>query len=221
MNHISITTKLGSLQLDAQAEFTNESILISGENGAGKTTLLRCLAGLEDCCGQLQIAGDVWLDSTAKFVKPTEQRNIGFVWSDAVLLPWLDVQGNIILGVNDGDAAWFSKVCEALEVIPLLKRKPAMLSTGEAQRVSLARALYIKPSLLLLDEPFSAQAPDIRLRLRQALKALQQTLDIPMLMVSHDTEDAKVLAQQHWRMREGKLMAEVKTKPQDKVMNHE
>jgi molybdate transport system ATP-binding protein len=131
---------------------------------------------------------------------------MGFVWSDAVLLPWLDVQGNIALGVKHGDAAWFTQVCEALEVSPLLKRKPAMLSTGEAQRVSLARSLYIKPSLLLLDEPFSAQAPDIRLRLRQALKVLQQTLDIPMLMVSHDAEDAKVLAQQHWRMREGKLM---------------
>ena len=209
MNHIRITTMLGSLDLDAQAEFVHEIIVVSGENGAGKTTLLRCLAGLEDCQGQLQIGGDVWLDSAAGFVKPTEQRNIGFVWSDAVLLPWLDAEGNITLGVKDGDAAWFSQVCEALEVSPLLKRKPAMLSTGEAQRVSLARALYIKPSLLLLDEPFSAQAPDIRLRLRQALKALQQTLDIPVLMVSHDAEDAKVLAQQHWRMREGKLMNSV------------
>ncbi len=221
MNHIRMTTTLGSLDLDAQAEFSREIIVVSGENGSGKTTLLRCLAGLEDCQGQFQIAGDVWLDSAAEFVKPTEQRNIGFVWSDAVLLPWLNAEANIMLGVKDGDAAWFTKVCEALEVNPLLKRKPAMLSTGEAQRVSLARAWYIKPSLLLLDEPFSAQAPDIRLRLRQALKDLQQTLDIPVLMVSHDAEDAKVLAQQHWRMREGKLMAEVKTKPQDKVMNHE
>jgi len=221
MNHLRITTKLGSLDLDVQVECTNEVIIISGENGAGKTTLLRCLAGLEGCQGQLQIGGDVWVDSAVKFVKPTEQRNIGFVWSDAVLLPWLDVQDNIMLGVNDGDAAWFTKVCEALEVTALLKRKPAMLSTGEAQRVSLARALYIKPSLLLLDEPFSAQAPDIRLRLREALKALQQTLNIPMLMVSHDAEDAQVLAQQHWRMREGKLMAEVKSKPQDKVINNE
>ncbi len=209
MNHIRITTKLGSLNLDVQADFAHEVIVISGENGAGKTTLLRCLAGLEACQGQLQIAGDVWLDSAAGFVKPTEQRNIGFVWSDAVLLPWLDAQANITLGVKDGDAAWFNQVCEALEVSPLLKRKPAMLSTGEAQRVALARALYIKPSLLLLDEPFSAQAPDIRLRLRQALKDLQQTLDIPVLMVSHDAEDAKVLAQQHWRMREGKLMNSV------------
>ncbi len=227
MNHIRMTTTLGSLDLDAQAEFSREIIVVSGENGSGKTTLLRCLAGLEDCQGQFQIAGDVWLDSAAEFVKPTEQRNIGFVWSDAVLLPWLNAEANIMLGVKDGDAAWFTKVCEALEVNPLLKRKPAMLSTGEAQRVSLARAWYIKPSLLLLDEPFSAQAPDIRLRLRQALKDLQQTLDIPVLMVSHDAEDAKVLAQQHWRMREGKLMVSINRhsreggNPKEKKVNHE
>ncbi len=227
MNRIRITTMLGCLDLDAQAEFSNEIIVVSGENGAGKTTLLRCLAGLEDCQGQLQIAGDVWLDSVAGFVKPTEQRNIGFVWSDGVLLPWLNAEANITLGVNNADAAWFNQVCEALEVSPLLKRKPAMLSTGEAQRVSLARAWYIKPTLLLLDEPFSAQAPDIRLRLREALKALQQTLNIPMLMVSHDTEDAKMLAQQHWRMREGKLMVSINRhsreggNPKEKKVNHE
>ena len=226
MNRIQITTTLGSLHLDVQADFTHEIIIISGENGAGKTTLLRCLAGLEACQGQLQIGGDVWLDSAAKFVKSTEQRHIGFVWSDAVLLPWLDVQSNIELGVHDGDTAWFNEVCEALEVCSLLKRKPAMLSTGEAQRVSLARALYIKPSLLLLDEPFSAQAPDIRLRLRQALKALQQALGIPVLMVSHDAEDAKVLAQQHWRMREGKLIVSINRHSREggdpeKRVNHE
>ena len=226
MNRIQITTTLGSLHLDVQADFTHEIIIISGENGAGKTTLLRCLAGLEACQGQLQIGGDVWLDSAAKFVKPIEQRNIGFVWSNAVLLPWLDVQSNIELGVHDGDTAWFNEVCEALEVCSLLKRKPAMLSTGEAQRVSLARALYIKPSLLLLDEPFSAQAPDIRLRLRQALKALQQALGIPVLMVSHDAEDAKVLAQQHWRMREGKLIVSINRHSREggdpeKRVNHE
>ncbi|MDQ7057993.1 MAG: ATP-binding cassette domain-containing protein [Ghiorsea sp.] len=102
-----------------------------------------------------------------------------------------------------------TQVCEQLEISHLLKRTPAMLSTGEAQRVSLARAIYGKPSMLLLDEPFSAQAPDIRARLRQVLKTMQQTLAIPLLMISHDTEDAKALAQQHWRMREGKLMVSI------------
>jgi len=209
MNTLDIQLHLGSLKLEVRAEFAANMIVISGENGAGKTTLLRCLAGLQYCHGQLHVDGDVWLDSAAKFVLPVAKRAIGFVWNDAVLLPWLDAKSNIQLGVAHDDAAWLDKVCDGLEVSHLLKRSPAMLSTGEAQRIALARAIYKKPKLLLLDEPFSAQAPDIRVRLRQALKALQQILNIPMLMVSHDADDAKVLAHQHWRMREGKLMTSV------------
>ncbi|MDQ6978230.1 MAG: ATP-binding cassette domain-containing protein, partial [Ghiorsea sp.] len=149
------------------------------------------------------------------------KRKLGFVWAEEVLLPWLDVAHNIQLGgIAQEDKLWLTKVCEQLEISHLLKRNPTMLSTGEAQRVSLARAIYGKPRMLLLDEPFSAQAPNIRARLRQVLKAMQQTLAIPLLMISHDAEDAKALAQQHWRMREGKLMVEVQTQ-QQKVNKHE
>ncbi|WP_081881028.1 ATP-binding cassette domain-containing protein [Ghiorsea bivora] len=209
MNQFRVQSTLGNLQLDVQASFEAQCVVISGENGAGKTTLLRCLAGLQDCTGQIQVGGKFWLDSAAGFSKPTAARKLGFVWADAVLLPWLDVEKNIKFGVADEDINCFFQVCESLEVVSLLKRKPAMLSTGEAQRVALARALYGKPSLLLLDEPFSAQAPDIRARLRLALQALQQDLNVPMLLVSHDKEDAKVLANQHWHMREGKLLTSV------------
>ncbi len=209
MSQINIQTKLGALNLQGQVNFANEVIIISGENGAGKTSLLRCIAGLQACSGSILVGEKVWLDSAAGFALPTNQRGLGFVWAEEVLLPWLDVAQNIQLGVAQEGKTWFLQVCEQLEISHLLKRKPAMLSTGEAQRVSLARALYRKPSMLLLDEPFSAQAPDIRARLRQVLKDMQQTLAIPLLMISHDAEDAKVLAHQHWRMREGMLMTSV------------
>jgi len=222
MKHdICLTTQLGSLFLGVHAVFANEIIVISGENGAGKSTLLRCIAGLEEASGQICIQGQHWLDSSANFILPTEQRKLGFVCSEAVLLPWLTAEKNIVLGACEEDAVWFEKLVEQLEVKHLLKRKPAMLSTGEAQRVSLARAIYCKPNILLLDEPFSAQAPDIRKRLRAALKEMQQQLDIPVLMVSHDAEDAKVLGKQHWRMREGKLLSEVKLLEHNKVINDE
>jgi len=210
MSQINIQTKLGALDLQVQASFASETIIISGENGAGKTTLLRCIAGLQACSGSMLEGEKVWLDSAAGFALPTDKRGLGFVWAEEVLLPWLDVAQNIQLGVAREDKAWLMQVCEQLEIGHLVKRKPAMLSTGEAQRVSLARALYRKPSMLLLDEPFSAQAPDIRARLRKVLKTMQQTLAIPLLMISHDAEDAKVLAHQHWRMREGKLMVSAK-----------
>jgi len=209
MNRIQITARMGALDLQVDARFSNAFIIISGENGAGKTTLLRCLAGLEQADGQLQLGGKIYLDSLAGFELSPKQRNLGCVWTDAALLPWLSIEKNIVLGAESIDTAWLAELSDMFEIAPLMQRKPHMLSTGEAQRVALTRAIYKHPSLLLLDEPFSAQAPAIRRRLRLRLKALQKRLQIPVLMVSHDSEDARVLAHQHWHMREGKLMLEV------------
>ncbi|MBL4775167.1 MAG: ATP-binding cassette domain-containing protein [Mariprofundus sp.] len=206
MNRIQITAGLGSLALQVDAHFNSELIIISGENGTGKTTLLRCLAGLQQAQGQVTINSQVWLDSCAGFSLPPEQRQVGCVWADAALLPWLSIEKNIVLGGDNVDVAWLHQLADQLEVTPLLQRQPQMLSTGEKQRIALARAMYRKPSVLLLDEPFSAQAPAIRGRLREVLRSIQAELQTPVIMVSHDAEDAKVLAHQHWHMREGKLL---------------
>ena len=206
MNRIHISAQLGALNLQVATHFGNEFIIISGENGAGKTTLLRCLAGLEQAQGALQIGERVWLDSSAGFSLSTEQRQLGCAWADAALLPWLSVEKNITLGAASVDDVFFRALSEQLEITALQQRKPSVLSTGEAQRVALARAIYRKPDALLLDEPFSAQAPAIRGRLREALRRIQVELQIPVIMVSHDVEDARILAQQHWHMRQGKLL---------------
>ncbi len=209
MNHIQITTRMGMLELQVDARFSNAIIIISGENGAGKTTLLRCLAGLEQAEGHLSVGGEIWLDSIAGFSLPPQQRRPGCVWSDTALLPWLSIEKNIVLGTDSVETEWLAELADMFEVKPLLQRKPYMLSTGEAQRVALVRAIYKRPSLLLLDEPFSAQAPAIRRRLRLGLKSLQGRLQIPALMVSHDVEDACMLADQHWHMRQGRLLHEI------------
>jgi len=206
MNHIQITMRMGVLDLQVGAHFSNAFIIISGENGAGKTTLLRCLAGLDQAKGQLSVGGKVWLDSIAGIVLPPQQRQLGCVWTDAALLPWLSIEKNIVLGTASVDTAWLAELAGLFEITPLMQRKPHMLSTGEAQRVTLTRAIYKRPSTLLLDEPFSAQAPAIRQRLRLCLKAIQEKFQIPVLMVSHDAEDACILAHEHWHMREGKLL---------------
>ncbi len=224
--HIQLESQVGSLALKVNVSFGNKIIVISGENGAGKSTLLRCIAGLQDAHGQIHINQHIWLDSSANFVLPTGKRNLGFVFSEAVLLPWLSVEKNIILGMHDIDEIWFKQLAEQLEVSGLLKRKPATLSSGEAQRVSLVRAIYRKPNILLLDEPFSAQAPNIRMRLRSVLQDLQKQLQIPILLVSHDLEDTKALANQHWCMREGKLIVSINRHSREggnpeKRVNHE
>jgi len=205
-----ISAQLGSLQLQVDSSIDDGITLISGENGAGKSTLLRCLAGLQQAEGQIHLQGQVWLDSSASFVLPVEQRHVGCLWTDTALLPWLSVERNILLGSQRVDHLYLTELTEQLEINQLMQRKPHMLSTGEAQRVALARAIYKRPALLLLDEPFSAQAPAIRQRLRVALKVLVAGLKIPVVLVSHDIEDAKLLADVHWRMREGRLLTEIK-----------
>jgi len=218
MNRIQMMTRIGALGLQVDTEFANAFIVISGENGAGKTTLLRCLAGLEMGQGQLLVNDRLWLDDSTGFVLPAGQRNVGCVWADASLLPWLSVEKNITLGSEQVDQNWLAQLAGQLEIATLMQRSPHMLSTGEAQRVALARAIFKRPSVLLLDEPFSAQAPAIRQRLRSRLKLMQEALQIPVLMVSHDGEDARVLAHQHWHMRQGKLLLEVAYSETDQEM---
>ncbi|MDQ6975435.1 MAG: ATP-binding cassette domain-containing protein [Mariprofundaceae bacterium] len=205
IHSIAIRQQFGALLLNVTVKFDNEIIVISGENGAGKTTLLRCMAGLEKVSGIIKINKKIWLNSAAKIIVPTTVRNIAFVWSDAVLLPWLNIEDNIILG-GKNDAALLAFICSECGINHLRHRIPSMLSSGEAQRVALARAIYRKPCLLLLDEPFSAQAPSIRCRLRIFLQNIQQQWAIPILIASHDPEDARVLAQQHWDMQEGSIV---------------
>ncbi len=213
VNRIRIRATRAGLHVQAEAYFGCELIVVSGENGAGKTTLLRYLAGLESASGEIMVGGRLWLDSQAGFALPPELRRVGCVWADAALLPWLTVEGNLLLGAERIDRDWLTQLCEQLEIAALMQRRPHMLSTGEQQRVALARALYRKPDALLLDEPFSAQAPAIRQRLRAVLKFMQAALELPVIMVSHDAGDARALADQHWRMREGKLLTGVPHAP--------
>ncbi|MDX8397692.1 MAG: ATP-binding cassette domain-containing protein [Mariprofundaceae bacterium] len=209
MHRIEVSAQLGALSLSVKTQFCNEMVVLSGDNGAGKSTLLRGISGLQQVVGQIHIDQEIWLDSSVNFHLPTARRSVGFMWSEAVLLPWLSVEGNIKLGALPLEKEWFDRLVQLLEIHFLLKRMPSMLSTGEAQRVGLARAIYCKPSILLLDEPFSAQAPELRHRLRRVLRKLQLELNIAVILVSHDAEDARVLADQHWRMRQGKLLVEV------------
>jgi len=197
--------QLGSLLLDVNITFSNEIIIISGDNGVGKTSLLRAIAGLENPSGIISMHGETWLNSQAGVALPTVKRNLAYMWSEAVLLPWLNVNDNIQLG-HDHDALWLADVCSQCNINHLQHQYPAMLSTGEAQRVALARAIYRKPCLLLLDEPFSAQAPRIHHQLRVFLQTIQQQWHIPVLIVSHNHDDIKTLAQQHWHMSAGTVI---------------
>lgn len=167
-----------------------EVVAVIGGSGCGKSTLLRLLSGLET-----PSSGEIRLDNK-RLVEPDPLVNI--VFQEPRLFPWLTVADNIGFGLSTLDAGERrDRVRQVLEKIGLLgyeKRWIKELSGGQAQRVALARALVTKPSVLLLDEPFSALDAMTRADLQDHLVDLWNEADSTMLLVTHDIEEAIIMA---------------------------
>jgi ABC-type Fe3+/spermidine/putrescine transport system ATPase subunit len=191
-----------------------EVLALLGGSGCGKTTLLRAIAGLQSLgSGEIVIAGrDVTRLSA-------QQRGIGVVFQHYALFPNLSVLENIKFGVladGHGQAEATARAQELLQLVELqalAQQLPGQLSGGQRQRVALARALARKPSLLLMDEPFSALDESFRLPLRRSFRRLQQALGQTCLLVTHDREEAFELADQVAVMFDGGI--EQCSPPQD------
>ena len=184
----------------------NEFFILMGPTGAGKTVLLEAIAGLIPVRqGSLTIAGN---DVTGR---PPDKRGVGIVYQDYALFPHLTVRENITYGLHfhklDRAKAKkrFERLVEELSLSPLLARYPTNLSGGESQRVSLARALMVEPSVLLLDEPLSALDPGFREEIRKGLKKLHRDSDVTFLMVTHDFSEALSLGSRGAVMNNGML----------------
>lgn len=187
--------------------------VILGPSGCGKTTLLRIIAGLE-----VPDTGHVSLNETTvsdagRTIVPPHQRRLGFVFQDLALWPHLTVRENLdfVLGSMNlprGDRS--RRAREALARVRIEQfsaRYPHQLSGGEQQRVALARAIVGEPRVLLLDEPLSSLDPQLRAELRSELAHLQQGLDLTMVYVTHDRDDAAVLADRVVDLRAGRIVA--------------
>lgn len=173
----------------------NELIALIGESGSGKSTLLRVLGGFEVADkGSATLNGDVLFDATT-FVKP-EDRGVGIIFQDYALFPHLSVRKNIAFGMHKkGD--WKEQLSRLLDVFELNEQQdkyPSNLSGGQQQRVAIARALAAKPKLLLLDEPFSNLDQTLRRKVRTEIKRIKELFSIPMILVTHDPDDALELA---------------------------
>lgn len=183
-----------------------EVLALLGGSGCGKTTLLRAIAGL-----QALDRGSVWLDGRDVSGLPTAQRGIGVVFQQYALFPNLSVQDNIGFGLHArGETAsqQQARVAELLHLIGLAEhaaKRPVQLSGGQRQRVALARALAPRPSLLLLDEPFSALDENFRVPLRRSFRQLQRELGQSCVLVTHDRDEAYELADRVAVMFEGRI----------------
>jgi iron(III) transport system ATP-binding protein len=180
-----------------------------GPSGCGKTTILRLIAGFEAVhAGEIAIAGSVLSDR--HHCVPPEQRNIGFVFQDFALFPHLTVMDNVQFGLTRltrQEAR--QRAGEMLDLVRMPEaggKYPHELSGGQRQRVALARALAPRPSLMLLDEPFSSLDVELRERLVIEVRALLEHLKVPALLVTHDQHEAFAFADRVGVMHEGRIV---------------
>ncbi|MEO9338816.1 ABC transporter ATP-binding protein [Mesorhizobium sp. SB112] len=189
---------------------TGESVVLLGPSGCGKTTTLRMVAGfLQPDAGEIHLDGV--MASDASFALPPEKRHLGMVFQTYAIWPHKTVAENVAYGLKMAGkrrAEIQAGVTSALELVQLgslAKRYPAELSGGQQQRVALARALVTRPSLLLLDEPLSNLDASLREEMRFELRNLQRDLGITSLYVTHDQDEALVLADRIVVMNKGRI----------------
>lgn len=173
----------------------SDVLAIVGPSGSGKTTLLRCIAGLhKPKNGFISFAGKYWFDGKKRIHLLPQQRQVGFVFQDFALFPHLTVLDNIQLAMPVSNKARAHQLLARVHLTGLENRKPETLSGGQKQRVALARALSIDPQILLLDEPFSAVDQVTRRKLRLEMLQLTRQLAVPIILVTHDLDEACLLA---------------------------
>jgi spermidine/putrescine transport system ATP-binding protein len=185
---------------------SGEFFSILGPSGCGKTTTLRLVAGFEQ-----PTSGSIYLDGIDMTGRPPHKRNVNTVFQNYALFPFLNVADNVAFGLRYqklGKTERIKRVGEALELVRLTgyeRRRPGQLSGGQQQRVALARALVLRPSVLLLDEPLGALDAKLRRTLQVELKALQESVGITFLYVTHDQEEALTMSDRLAVMEAGKV----------------
>ena len=180
-----------------------ELLSLAGPSGAGKTTVIRILAGLESPdAGTIRLGPKTLYDSDRKIHMETRKRKLGYVFQEASLFPHLHIRDNVAFGSDDPSR--IDPLLELLGITHLADKKPAHISGGERQRAALAQALASGPDLLLLDEPFSALDIKTRHSLQQKFLEIKKQLQIPIILVTHDLQEAAVLSDQIVAMEDGK-----------------
>lgn len=183
-----------------------ELVSLLGSSGAGKTTILRCVAGHLEPDG-----GEVWIGGERMDATPPEKRNVGMVFQSYALFPHLSVRRNVAFGperrgASRGEAAAVAdEMLERVGLLGLGDRYPRQISGGEQQRVAVARALAIRPEVLLLDEPLSSLDQALRRELRSLLRGLQRSFGATTVWVTHDQEEALTVADRVAVLDQGRI----------------
>jgi len=213
-----IYKKLNYFDLDVEYTIGDELLVIEGASGAGKTTILNCLAGIRKADqGHIAVADRVVFDSDSHINIPAEKRNIGYLFQNYALFPNMTVRNNILYGLRNKKGfykqetrkelmRYADEIMENLGISHLSDKRPLLISGGEKQRVALARAMVTKPSLLLLDEPFSALDENTKSRIYEEFQAFKETLKIPTILITHNHRESELFADQQITLKEGRII---------------
>ncbi|RWZ54763.1 ATP-binding cassette domain-containing protein [Halobacillus fulvus] len=206
MLSVSIKKKLKTFTLNLEFDVDHEVTALLGPSGSGKTTTLHCISGLEHPDeGEIALNGCVLYKNGEKPV-PVQRRNIGYVFQDYALFPHMTVRKNILYGAKNPDQV--VPLAETIGIGHLLEEYPGQISGGEKQRVALARAFATEPELLLLDEPFSSLDVKVKKECYEELLRLHKKWSMPIILVTHDREEAETLADRMIHIDHGKQRVE-------------
>ncbi len=209
---VDIRHRQGDFLLEAAFESAGRLTALFGPSGSGKTTLVNVIAGLSRPLeGRVAVDGRVLVDTVARTFLKTHRRRIGYVFQDARLFPHLTVRQNLLYGrlfaAHRASEAEIGAVVAMLGIGHLLKRRPALLSGGEKQRVAIGRALLSAPSLILMDEPLASLDEARKAEILPFIERLRDEARVPIVYVSHQLAEVARLATDIAVLDKGRLAA--------------
>ena len=188
-----------------------ERVVIVGPSGCGKTTVLRLLAGfIAPDSGSISIAQQR-VAKDGRIIQPPERRNLGMVFQDLALWPHMTVEGNLMFGLKAQHVPKSDQQDRITEILSLVQMlayrhaRPSELSGGQQQRIAVARALVLKPKILLMDEALSSLDQELNRRLRKELLVLHGRLGFTLIYVTHDRTEAHDIATTLVSLRNGRI----------------
>ncbi|WP_084493599.1 sulfate/molybdate ABC transporter ATP-binding protein [Brackiella oedipodis] len=214
-NTVDSELPLPTTDLRIQLQSNAHRLVIMGPSGSGKSLTLRVIAGLLAADqGYVKIMGQTFFDTEAGINLRPQQRNAALMFQDYALFDHLTIRQNIAFGLRKGlfnprrhkryEAV--EQWLDSLSLTHLADRYPVQLSGGQRQRAALARALITQPQVLLLDEPFAALDSLLRQQMRKELLEWQKRLDLALIIVTHDPDDADAIGEEVWHMVNGVLV---------------
>lgn len=209
---VNIYKKLSEFDLDVHFKIDEICLGVMGPSGSGKSMTLKCIAGIETPdSGRIVLGGRVLYDSEKRINLSPQKRNIGYMFQNYALFPNMTVFDNIAAPLyarhekKEIIQVSVLKMMKDLHIQGLERRYPKQLSGGQKQRVALARLLIYNAQAILLDEPFSALDEDLKEILLKEMKIRLEAYHHPVVFVSHSKEEIKLLCDNKYKIRRGKI----------------